>query len=189
MQGKQGQARISACWILLPSEDLSSLHCSCRVPRHWELSAVLSLDMHASERILHCFILIHRTMITHSSKCYCFPFYTIILMSNVQITKTEWVSSFCLGRKASITILSDSVNSQGPQEKQAILPGMNLDKLYSLEWGRTFLPTTKPRLVGPIWVASAPICTEDLPPCEREKEEERGWMRQRTEKERKQHTM
>lgn len=112
----------------------------------------------------------------------------IILMSDVQITKTEWVSSFCLGGKASITILSNSVNSQGPQEKWATLPSMNLDKLCSLEWGCSFLPTTKPRLVGPFWVASVHIYPEDLPQCEREKEEERGWMRQRAEKERKQHT-
>lgn len=116
------------------------------------------------------------------------PFYTIILTSNTKITKTEWVSRFCLDRKASITISSNSVNNQGPQEKRATLPSMNLDNLYSLEWGHSFLPTTKPRLVGLFWVASVRIWTEDLPLCERGKEEERGWMRQRTEKERKQHT-
>lgn len=117
-----------------------------------------------------------------------FPFYMIILMSNVQITKTEWVSSFCLGGKASITILSNSVNSQGPQEKRASPPSMNLDKLYSLEWRHSFLPTTKPRLAGPFWEASVHMCPEDLPLCEREKEEERGWMRQRAEREREQQT-
>lgn len=54
-------------------------------------------------------------------------------MSNVQSTKTKWVSSFCLDGKASITILSNSVNCQEPQEERASLPSMNLDKLYSLE--------------------------------------------------------
>lgn len=82
----------------------------------------------------------------------------------------EW-ELFCLGRKASITISSDSVNSQGPQEKRATLPGMNL------EWGRSFLPTTKPRLArlfrGGLCCNSFHICTEDLPLCEREKEDKR----------------